>query len=276
MTKHLLFTLVFATCSGLGFTLAPITALAQQEAAPSTGGGDDIESLYSQEEEAPAAVEVPVEKPADKQVQQADIKDITDLVQLAPFKDVAVIQKRFLPKTGRFEFFGGPTVVLNDAFFLNFGLNARLAYYFRERYGIEFVGMYLTTSERQVTTDLREKRGVTTTSIVTPKNYMGLDFKWTPIYGKMTWMNKKITPFDLYFSGGGGMTGTNQGSSEPTVHLGTGQIFAISKSMAFRWDFSWNFYNAKSSVTSSSSSSLYNNLFITVGMSFFFPEATYR
>ena len=73
------------------------------------------------------------------------------------------------------------------------------------------------------------------------------------------------------------MTGTNQGESEPTVHLGTGQSFALSKGMSLRWDLSWIFYNAVSRVSSSAQTeSTYNNLFITVGMSFLFPEASYR
>jgi outer membrane beta-barrel protein len=135
--------------------------------------------------------------------------------------------------------------------------------------------MFLTTAERQVTTDLGNK-DVQTKSFVTPKSYIGADFKWVPIYGKMAWRNRKITPFDLYFSIGGGTTSTNQGTSEPTFHLGTGQIFALSKSTAFRWDFSWHAFQSKAGSGTTQSSSNFNNLFITVGMSFFFPEATYR
>lgn len=268
MTKQLLFTLIvlFGCAASVGL---PSVSLAQEQ---SSSGSEDIENLYSQDENSPQVNA----NEAEPEKAPVEIKDVSDLVQLAPFSDVAVIQRRYLPKTGRFEFFIGPTAVLNDAFFNNFGLSARAAYYFQERYGIEFVGMMLTTSERQVTTDLREKRGVTTTSLVTPKSYMGLDFKWSPVYGKMTWLNRKITPFDLYFSLGGGMTGTNQGGSEPTLHLGTGQVFALSQSMAVRWDFTWNVYSAKSNVSGSGGSGNYNNLYITVGASFFFPEATYR
>lgn len=234
---------------------------------------DDIESLFSAEEEA---VVLEPEVPTTPEVKPEEIKDLSDLSKLSPFKDVAVIQKRFLPKTGRFELFGGGSLILNDAFFQSVGFSGRLAYYFQERYGVEFVSFLLSTSERQVTTDLHDKRGVSATSFVTPKSYIGLDFKYTPFYGKMTWLNKKITPFDLYFSIGGGSTTTNQGGSAPTLHIGTGQVFALSKSVAFRWDFSWNFFSATSNVSGAESSSTYNNLFITAGMSWFFPEATYR
>lgn len=205
-----------------------------------------------------------------------EMKGVSDLTSLSEFKDIAVIQKRFLPKTGRFEGFAGLNGVLNDKFFVTFGAGARLAYYFNERWAIEGLGMAFSTGEKSVTKDLKERRGVATTNFVSPTSFYGLDVKWTPVYGKMSFANRKITPFDLYFSAGLGMTNTNQGGAEPTVHIGTGQIFAITKSAAFRWDFSWNFYNASSGVQGAKQNSSYNNLFITVGASFFFPEATYR
>lgn len=206
---------------------------------------------------------------------EVQMKDVSDLTSLSEFKDIAVIQKRFLPKTGRFEGFGGVNGILNDKFFVSFGLSGRLAYFFNERWAVEGLGMIFATGEKSVTQDLR-KRGIVTTNFVSPVSYYGVDVKWTPIYGKMSFVNQKITPFDLYFSAGGGMTNTNQGGSEPTIHIGTGQIFAITKSAAIRWDFSWNFYSASSGVAGAKQNSTYNNLFITVGASFFFPEATYR
>lgn len=207
---------------------------------------------------------------------EGEFKGVSDLANLAPFKDVAILEKRFLPKTKRFELFGGVGGILNDKFFVGLGATGRLNYSFNERYAIELIGMVIATGEKSVTRDLREKRGVLTTNFVSPQSFYGADFKWTPLYGKMTFLNRKITPFDLYFSGGGGITNTNQGGSEPTIHFGTGQLFALSKSAAVRWDFSWNFYNAKSGVAGAQQNATYNNLFLTVGASFFFPEATYR
>ena len=258
--KFLMFSFVFVLLS-----------LSFAELAYSEEESDAIEELFTQEE---ALVDGSAKK-LGPDMSEPESNSISDLGRLSEFSDVAVIQRRFLPRTGRLEAFAGPTFSLNDAFFSNMGLSARLAYYFRERFGVELSGHYLTTAERSVTKDLRD-RSVTTTSLVTPKSYLGVDFKWTPIYGKMTWMNRKITPFDLYFSIGGGSTGTNQGESAPTLHIGTGQVFALSKAMALRWDFSWNMFSLKSSLSSDSESTLYNHLFLMFGASFFFPEASYR
>ena len=312
MTKHLytFFLSTIWTCASAPFFMSP--AHAQREPAASTkapsagarsqstssgspaGSGTspaDIEGLFSDDQGQADATQAndrlePDAPPPQHSVRsgertvpaqggQGRLRDITDLGKLEPLKDIAVIQKRYLPKTGRFEFYLGASDVMNDVFFANYGLSARLSYYFQERYGIEFVSLFLTNNPRQVVSDLSD-HGVATKTFVAPKSFYGLDFKWSPIYGKMTWRNKRITPFDMYFSAGGGITGTNQKGSAPTLHLATGQVFAITKGMAFRWDLSWNFFNTTSTVSGSQTSSLYNNLLATLGVSFFFPEATYR
>lgn len=255
------------------FVVTVLTGVFLSAHAFAQAGIDDIEGLFNKDEQQTPDVKArAAEAAAPNGTKAADLKGVSDLGKLSEFDDIAVIQKRYLPKTGRFEAYIAPALVLNDAFFLNYGGTGRLSYSFRERYSVEVVGVLLATTKRDVTTGL-ERRGVTTTSLVTPKSYLGLDFKWTPVYGKMAF-NDKIVPFDLYFSFGVGATGTLQGSSAPSLHLGTGQIFARTKSTAYRWDFSYNGFYAQ--PDNQSSSSLYSTLYISVGMSFLFPEATYR
>lgn len=252
------------------------TPESQTDASAVPGEMDAIEQLYKEDSNRRSTEVIDDGKPKALTAPKSDtqLKEVSDLSALSEFRDIAVIQKRYLPKTKRFEGFAGLNGILNDKFFTSLGATGRLSYSFTERYALEALVMVLVTGERDVTSGLRD-RGIKTTSFVTPMNYYGVDFKWTPVYGKMGFLNRSITAFDLYFSAGGGMTNTNQNRSEPTMHLGTGQIFALSKSSAFRWDFSWNFYNARTTV-GGTKESLYNNLFITFGMSFFFPEATYR
>ncbi|ASD64663.1 outer membrane beta-barrel domain-containing protein [Bdellovibrio bacteriovorus] len=201
------------------------------------------------------------------------LTDFSGLGTLAPFQEISIIQKRFLPKTGRFQLFGGLTTVTNDPFFLTFGGVAKASYFMSESWGLELNYFGLTTSNRQATDELREINGVSTENLVYPKSFIGVDLMYVPVYGKMTWFNETIVPFDLYLSAGYGNTETQSGESAGTVHLAAGQIFALSKAYAVRWDFSWNFFNAKGIDGSTNS---FNNLFLTVGMSWFFPEASYR
>lgn len=275
MTKQRLFfsiRVLAALLLAVGLPFDPV--LAQQEDTAI----NEIEELFAEEEASgiPSTPAEPTEtKQPGKSATPVEIKGVSDLGKLQPFKDVAVIQKRFLPKSSRFEFYIGPSLNLNDAFFFSVGADARVGYYFSERYGVELAAIFLSTSDRRVTEDLLQ-RGVKTSSFVSPRGYYGIDFKWTPSYGKMTWANRKITPFDLYLSIGAGMTPTNQDKSESTLHLATGQIFALSKASGVRWDLSWFMFTSESNADTSGNRSLYHNVLFSLGWSGFFPEATYR
>lgn len=244
--------------------------------APAAGGAEaDIENLYDKEEDKqtskPAAPKArATEKPK-------EVTSLSDLATLAPFDDVAVIQRRFLPKTGRFELSGTLFSNLNNPFFNSMGAGVRAAYYIREQYALEGLFTFATTSSRQVTDDIEKNNGISTDNVITSKGYMGAALKWNPIYGKITWLNKSIVPFDLNFSIGGGMTQTTEGDNAPTIHIGSSQVFAWTKSMAFRWDVIWNMYSATATSDSGAKEKLsQNDLFLGFGMSFYFPEAGYR
>lgn len=235
----------------------------------------DIESLYDKEEVKPQTRKAPTN--TQRAAGAKEMQSLSDLATLAPFSDVAVIERRFLPKTKRFEFSGSVFANLNNPFFNSFGAGLRGAYYLTERYAVEGLVAFSATSSREVTDDLLHNRLIRTDNVVTSRGYEILAFKWNPIYGKMTWLNKSIVPFDLNFDIGLGVTQTSENQSEPTLHLGTSQVFAYSKSMAFRWDLTWNGYSAHAHDDSGSSTTLFqNDLFLGVGVSFYFPEATYR
>ncbi len=256
----------------------PATSFAQElgdGSSSDSGLGEEMESLFSdQQKQADQAEDRAEEQQQEAKPADLQVKELSDLAKLAPFADVAMIQKRYLPHTGRFEAYIAANTILNDAFFTTIGADGRLAYYFTERYGVELQAMGMISSDRRTTEDLR-KASVATTSFVQPKSYFGLDFKWSPVYGKMTYRNRRIIHFDMYFSAGGGSTSHSQGSS-PTIHLGTGQNFALTKAMTFRWDLGLNMYSATSTVGTSRASSSYQNLFLGAGVSWFFPEASYR
>lgn len=266
----------------IAFLIASHVARAQDlegDNSSSGGGSNDvsqeIESLYDRDEEK----QIAQPKPKARQRSEApkEVTTLSDLATLAPFDDVAVIQRRFLPKTGRFELSATLFSNLNNPFFNSMGAGARVAYYIREQYAIEGLFTFATTSSRQVTDDIEKNNGISTDNVITSKGYMGAAFKWNPIYGKITWLNKAIVPFDLNFSLGGGMTQTTEGENAPTVHVGSSQVFAISKGMAFRWDIIWNMYSATATSDSGVKETLsQNDLFLGFGMSFYFPEAGYR
>lgn len=252
------------------------------DSAPAASSGaaateSEIENLYDKEDEKQETRSAPKTERAAPQKKPEEVSTLSDLANLAPFDDVAVIQRRFLPKTGRFELSGNVFTNLNNPFFNAFGAGLRAAYYIREKYAIEGLFTFNTNSSRQVTDDLEKKRGITTDNVLTSKGYMGASLKWNPFYGKITWLNKTIVPFDFNFNIGGGMTRLDNDDNAPTLHLGTSQVFAWSKSMAFRWDIIWNMYSGTAKNDDGTSETLtQNDLFLGLGMSFYFPEAGYR
>lgn len=257
----------------------------------------NIENLYKNspppqqapvvENKAPEVVETPQEQQAQTEiknnvdVQNSKVKSLTDLNKLAPFSDVSVIQKKYLPKTERFQLYAAGGLTTNSPWFLNLGAKINLGYYFSESFGIELSGMFLSNSERDAAKEIRTNNNLQPDKFVVTKYNVGLDMVWSPIYGKITNLDNEIIPFDMYFALGAGTSSTTaQEKSVPTFHLGTGQIFAISKSMAFRWDYSWNFFQATpvadAASTTAPTKSTYNDLVFTAGVSFFFPEVSYR
>lgn len=198
--------------------------------------------------------------------------EFSELGNLAPFSEISVVQKRFMPKTSRFQLFGGISLTTNDPFYNTYGGTVKASYFLTEMIGVELQYFSLSSSEAQATKELYSVQNIGTDSLSYTKEYMGANLLWVPIYGKMTWFNKKIVPFDFYFGVGGGQTKTHLKGGIGTFQLSTGQIFAISKSFALRWDFSWNFFSAKAI----NEDGMINNLFFSAGASFFFPEAKYR
>ncbi len=206
------------------------------------------------------------------------LKSISELDKLTPFNDIAVIQKRFLPKSQRFEFNPNLGLITNNAFFMTTFLQGRLAYAITEKWAIEAIVAVFMDQKYKVTKDLQDEAQVQTTSLLLPEMYYGADIRWSPIYGKMGSFSEGIIPFDMYFSLGAGIMDTNQEDSPLAIHLGTGQIFGLNKWMAFRWDLSGYMYSSevtKSNGTGKNSDS-FTDVQLSLGMSFFFPDATYR
>lgn len=265
-------------------------SIAQDTPSGSDAVDNDMESLYDQmdqqSDQATKSEEAVSPKASTDKAKDegkpakplSEAKTITDLNRLQPFSDIAVIQRRFLPKTGRFELNVNGMTNLNNPWFNNFGGSGKLAYYMTERWALEIVAMGFSVASRQVTQDLQTSNNITTTNVVTAQSFFGGAIKWNPIYGKVSFLDRSIVPFDVNFDLGAGVTGTNyQNREEPTIHFATSQNFALSKSFSFRWGLDWNFYNAETLNPGGQQVSVFHNdLFIGLGLSVYFPGATYR
>ena len=203
---------------------------------------------------------------------------LSELSKLAPFQDVAIISKKFLPKSQRFELHAGSLLVLNNAFFNNVAFALKGGFYISEKWGVEGQYYSVYSSKRQITKDLANLRKISTRSLVVPHSFIGGSIKWVPIYGKMSLFEGRIVPFDAFFSLGYGSTEIQNRQGVGTIQLGVGQSFALGKSMALRWDLTWNRYIAEVESRRSGGREAVNHsdLFCGIGVSFFIPGVEYR
>jgi len=208
-----------------------------------------------------------------KEVPPPDIKieTLSDLSHLQPFSEVSVLQRRYMPKSGRVQFFSGVSDMINDPWNTTTGINLRAAYGLTETWGIEVSDSFLGSSPSQSATSLFSQNNLNAQQFGTATGYLGAYIMWTPIYGKLSFSTKKIVPFDMYFSVGGGstsLTGPGVPASASGVSMAMGQIFAITRSVGFRWDLTWNTYSIPTGGM--------NNILLTLGANWYFPEASYR
>ena len=208
------------------------------------------------------------------------VKNLKDLNRLVPFSEISVIQKKYMPKSERLQLFLAGGIATNTPWFLNYGGKVNLSYNFTESFGLEINTLFLSSSPRDVAKEIKENHNVEADQFVTTKNYLGLDLVWSPVYGKIAYDNSTIINYEMYFSLGGGKSETNSfEKSVTTLHAGIGQIFSLSKGMAFRWDYGATTFQAtplNGGISGTVQKSTYTDLVLTAGFSFFFPEANYR
>lgn len=220
------------------------------------------------------------EEPGEESVEELE-ENVDNLSGLENVKDIAVIQKKYLDKTGRFELWGAGALALNSQFFNFLGLNLKGTYHFSERWGVELQGMVLSDFEKSITDGLNKDQRIETNDIITPSSYYGLNLRWSPIYGKLSLREKTINPFELYFTLGVGLTGTDDGQSAFTVSGGLGQVYPTGKNTTFRWALAINNFTADAKrdlnnpgVRGKSSNA--NFLYVSAGVSVYFPFSEAR
>jgi outer membrane beta-barrel protein len=237
---------------------------------------DQIEAEIKKHQVRPTEPTNPVD--TKDTVEDTKMENLSDLSKLQPFSEVSVLQRRYMPKSGRFQLFGGLSDIVNDPWNTTTGLNLRAAYGFTEAWGFEVSGYILGGSPSQAAQSLLQQQNVSAQSFGTSTGNIGAYIMWTPIYGKMSFTTKKIVPFDMYFNFGAAstsITAPTPAAGSPAIpasasglSLGMGQIFSVTRSVGLRWDLTVNNYSLPSGSV--------NNLLLTLGANWYYPEATYR
>ena len=222
-------------------------------------------------------------------VKKVKVKRLSDLRRLSPFEDIAVIQKRFLPKTGRGEAGLSFLGVLNKQFFWSAGAGGHISFFIQEKHGIGLQGYGAYQWEKPVAVGMHNNQKITPFDYITPRFFAAAYYKWTPVYGKFSFLNKKIHYFDLYFNVGGGAyyvvsaappdSGVSPLSQPwaPALLLAGGQVFALTRSLGVFWEIAGRFYPSPLLQAPRWRLDLWEtNISFSFGVNAYFPKAGQR
>ena len=213
-------------------------------------------------------------------VKKIKIRSVSDLKHLAPFEDIAVIQKRFLPKTFRGEAGLSLMSILNNKFFYFAGGTFHLGYFIREKHGLGLEGYAIYTLKKLISSRLKKNQELDAIQDIVPRFFIGAYYKWTPVYGKFSFMNQKIQYFDMFFKFGAGakyIVGFFQKPIRPWApasRLSGGQVFAVSKDFGVNWEFTWywSFYEQ----VGVKGLRYEHDLSLSLGLNYYFPGVDER
>ena len=160
--------------------------------------------------------------------------------------ELGVVQNRLYSKDKKIEFglFGG--VVASDPFLSVKNLGALLGFHFSEYLAMNIFG-YKDLADPSSALALLEKPlsegGLGTTANTNkPRWYLGGEFMFSPVYGKLSVLGKAIIHYDMHLLAGLGTTATESGRNL-TPHVGIGQQIYLTQRISIRLDYRLQIYN---------------------------------
>ncbi len=214
-----------------------------------------------------------------------DVSEV-DKDSSGPLKDrVRPVSGHLFLMKKRFEISPGLGLSVRDAFYTKLIPGLALTYHFTDAYAVSLRGGYaisLVSGAAQICTtgengSVRGCAGPSPELLAAKKAFgnmglqFGLEFQWSPIYGKLSLIAEKFLHFNMYAAGGPVLVfyGPNQ---QVTVggNLGIGFRFFVNKFMTVRLEFRDVLYY-ESFGTGDNESSFRNQLLGELGFSFFLP-----
>ena len=152
---------------------------------------------------------------------------------------VKAVQRKHFLKRGRLEAVPSFALSLNDAFNSKVGAGLAVNYHLADSIALSaHYDQFYRAQSDNVRIAKRELRSLLLASAIDWT--AGVDFVWTPIYGKLAWFNT-IVQYDLFLATGvGGVWSQTSGDPvgdglHPSIDAGIGQRFAFTDWMAFEF-----------------------------------------
>lgn len=221
-----------------------------------------------------------------------DVSEV-DKDRMGPLRErVRPVSGHLFLKKGRFELSPGVAVSFRDAFFRKYVFGLALTYHPVETIGVSLHGGYaLNTISGSAQICVTTITGTQSTRGCRDPDYNevngrapgqitllgGLDLQWAPIYGKVAVVAERFAHFDMYGLAGPvfvqylGPAGATGSTSMSTVggNVGLGMRFIMNRFVTVRTELKDLIY----SETVQTGSSLRNQFFFELGVSFFLPTS---
>ncbi len=131
-----------------------------------------------------------------------------------------------------------------DSFVLSLVEGARLNFCFAEQMGVQVVGGYMQSFDRNSTTlltDQIDKGGLEIDNDFIKNStinwFVNADFVWYPAYGKFSLASSVVAHYDVSMYVGAGVMGLDNGDLAPAPDIGIGANFYFLKWLSLRADF---------------------------------------
>jgi outer membrane beta-barrel protein len=198
----------------------------------------------------------------------------------------AVVRNKNFYKAGRLEAEVNAGVLPYDSTLTTYTAGARLAWHLSDHFGWEIADAAVAfPTVNSFTTNLVSAEGLSNLQTVQLRAYVGTNFLWSPIYGKVRFIGSSVVFFDVYTVAGFGAaktdtlmfgTATKGGAvSQSTVHSG------IDPMMTLGFGFKFFINNAMGLVVDLRDYLVYapfygivalrSNYAVNVGVAFFIP-----
>lgn len=208
------------------------------------------------------------------------------------WQDIVVVPRKVFLKNKRTELMPFTGVSINDILIRHYAFGADFNYFLTDVLSVGLQGQYFlkTLTDRETVVGLQYNR------IPTLNRYLfsfALNFGYVPIYGKFAWFNKQIMHWEIFASGGVGLTRTEIIPRNPsnatfttdaiTPNFAVGGRFFLNDWLTINWAIRDYVFNDRFEPTSrmstdsidtvkaNSQSLLVNNVMMYLGAGIFLP-----
>ena len=136
-------------------------------------------------------------------------------------RDVAVVQKRLFTKDGRAEVSLFSGIIPNDPFLTYIPVGGRFNYYFVESIALEVAGAFVGDAlqvDSELTEFLKNNKSIDANVDLLDIQIWraGASVVWSPFYGKLALLQRKLSHFDINVAAGFGVVQTDSPNEDRT------------------------------------------------------------